>query len=131
MIAGEKASLKGLVIVPHRNVCYGPIDPRTAREIFIHHALVEGDFGPRAIFIRHNLTLTATVRQLEAKARRHDLLAEPQQRFMFFHARVPGDVYNGVTFERWRKQAERENSSHSIHVVERCDEGNDFRSERQ
>ena len=28
---------------------------------------------------------------------------------MFYHARVPGDVYNGFLFERWRKEAEKDN----------------------
>ena len=70
VIAGEKVSLKGLVIVPHRNVSYGPIDPRTSREIFIHHALVEGDFRTNGEFIRYNQNLIRQVQMLENKARR-------------------------------------------------------------
>ncbi|HSV16624.1 MAG TPA: DUF3418 domain-containing protein, partial [Tepidisphaeraceae bacterium] len=108
VIAGEKVTLRGLVIVPHRTVSYGPIDPRTAREVFVHHALVEGEFRTQGEFFKHNQSLTRQVRLLEAKARRSDLLAEPQQRFAFYHARVPGDVYNGMLFERWRKRAEKE-----------------------
>ncbi len=108
VIAGEKVSLKGLVIVPHRTVSYGPIEPRTSREIFIHHALVEGEYRTNGEFFKHNQNLTHQVRQLEAKARRNDLLAEPQQRFMFYHGRVPGDVYNGILFERWRKRVEKD-----------------------
>ena len=41
--ATEKVSLYSLVIVPARQVHYGPIDPRTSREIFIHHALALGE----------------------------------------------------------------------------------------
>jgi ATP-dependent helicase HrpA len=108
VIAGERVTLRGLVIVPHRTVSYGPIDPRTAREVFIHHALVEGEYRTNGEFFKHNQSLTRQVRLLEAKARRADLLAEPQQRFAFYHARVPGDVYNGFLFERWRKRAEKD-----------------------
>jgi ATP-dependent helicase HrpA len=109
VIAGEKVTLRGLVIVPHRTVSYGPIDPRTSREVFIHHALVEGEYRTNGEFFKHNQSLVSQVRLLEAKARRRDLLAEPQQRFAFYSARVPADVYNGILFERWRKQAEKEN----------------------
>ena len=110
VIAGERVTLKGLVLVPHRTVHYGPIDPRTSREVFIHHGLVEGEIRTQGEFFKHNQTLVAQVRLLEAKTRRRDLLAEPQQRFVFYHERVPGDVYSTFLFEKWRKQAERENS---------------------
>jgi ATP-dependent helicase HrpA len=73
VIASERVSLKGLVLVPHRSVSYGRIDPRTAREIFIHYALVEGEFRTRAEFFKHNQNLIHDVRLLEAKTRRRDL----------------------------------------------------------
>ncbi len=104
--AGEKVTLRGLVIVPHRTVNYGPIDPRTSREVFVHHALVDGDYRTGAAFYKHNGDLLERVRTMEAKARRRDLLADPQQRFTFFHDRVPGDVYSGFLFEKFRKAAE-------------------------
>ena len=105
--AGERVSLRGLILVPHRTVPYGPIDPRTSREVFIHHALVEGDFRTGAPFLKHNMELLNGVRTLEAKARRRDLLADAQQRHRFYDRRVPADVYNGPLFEKWRKEAER------------------------
>ncbi len=46
---------------------------------------------------------------MEAKARRKEMLADEQHRFKFFDARVPQGIYNGPLFERWRKEAEREN----------------------
>jgi ATP-dependent helicase HrpA len=109
VIASERVSLKGLILVPHRTVCYGPIDPRTAREVFIHYALVEGDFRSSAVFFKKNQALLNHVRTLEAKLRRADLQAEPQKRFAFYHARIPQEIYNTVLFDRWRKQAEKDN----------------------
>ena len=105
--AGERVSLRGLVLVPHRTVPYGPIDPRTAREVFVHHALVEGDFRTGAPFLRHNMGLLRQVQTLEAKARRRNLLADVVRPFAFYDRLVPRDVYNGPLFERWRKEAER------------------------
>ncbi len=105
--AGERVSLRGLILVPHRTVPYGPIDPRTSREVFIHHALVEGDFRTGAPFLKHNMDLLHGVTTLEAKARRRDLVADVVQRHRFYDRRVPADVYNGPLFDRWRKEAER------------------------
>ncbi len=105
--AGERVSLKGLILVPHRTVSYGPIDPRTSREVFIHRGMVEGDFRNSGEFLKHNRALSEHVRALEAKTRRQGLLAEPQKRFAFFDARVPADVYSSVLFDRWRREAEK------------------------
>jgi ATP-dependent helicase HrpA len=104
--AGERVSLRGLILVPHRTVCYGPIDPRTSREVFIHHALVEGDFRTGAPFLRHNLDLLRQAQAMEAKARRRDLVADVTRRYAFYDRRVPAGIYNGPLFEQWRKEAE-------------------------
>ncbi|MEX0654453.1 MAG: ATP-dependent RNA helicase HrpA [Phycisphaeraceae bacterium] len=105
----EKVSLMGLTIVPRRLVHYGPIEPAKCRELFIHHALVEGDCPCNAPFFQHNQQLAEQVEKLEAKARRRDLLADEQARFAFYDARVPTGITNLPQFEKWRKQAEREN----------------------
>ncbi|HET6248202.1 MAG TPA: DUF3418 domain-containing protein [Tepidisphaeraceae bacterium] len=107
--ASEKVSLYSLVIVPARQVHYGPIDPRTSREIFIHHALALGEFRSAAPFFRHNLALVDEVHRMEAKVRRTGLLADEQKRYTFFDARIPPGIYNGPLFERWRKEAELKN----------------------
>src|SRR4051795_13408110 len=57
VVAYEKVTLYGLVLVPRRLVHYGPIDPPVARHIFIDHALVEGDFRTHAEFFKHNREL--------------------------------------------------------------------------
>ncbi|HWB54087.1 MAG TPA: DUF3418 domain-containing protein [Tepidisphaeraceae bacterium] len=109
VVAFEKVTLHGLVIVPRRSVHYGPIDPRTSREIFIHHALVEEDYKTQAESILQNRALVDSVLLRQAKARRDDLLTDPAERFAFYHARVPPDVYDGPRFEQWRREAEKEN----------------------
>ena len=113
--AFERVSLFGLSIVPKRKVHYGPINPTEAREIFIQHALVEGEYdhagaGREPPFLRHNRDLIERIEKVEAKARRRDLLADERARFAFYDARVPAHVYDRPSFERFRKQAERGNA---------------------
>ena len=44
VVAVEKVTLYGVPIVAGRNVQYGRIDPELSRELFIRHALVEGEW---------------------------------------------------------------------------------------
>ncbi|HVT80324.1 MAG TPA: DUF3418 domain-containing protein, partial [Phycisphaerae bacterium] len=105
-IATEKVTLHGLVLIPARTVPYSPINPRQSRELFLHHALVLGDFRAAAPFIRHNARLVEEVQLLEAKIRQRNLLADAATRYAFYDARVPQDVTNGAEFESWRRHAE-------------------------
>jgi ATP-dependent helicase HrpA len=109
VVADEKVTLYGLPIVPRRKVSYGPIDPKTARSIFIQMALVEGEFDTIAPFFAHNRKLVEEVRALEAKSREREYLVDDQVRLHFYDTRLPRDAYNGHTFEKWRKAAERHN----------------------
>jgi len=107
--AYERVTLFGLEIVAKRPVHYGPIDPKLSRELFIHHALVEGEFQTRARFFEHNQELRKEVEALEARSRERNLLAEAEKRFEFYDKRVPAEVHSAETFEAWRKDAERKN----------------------
>ncbi|MEZ6234046.1 MAG: ATP-dependent RNA helicase HrpA [Phycisphaerales bacterium] len=108
VLAFEKVLLFGLEVIAGRAVSFGPIDPVAAREVFIRHALVEGDLRPRPRFLDRNLALEEEVRTLEAKARRRDLLADAAAKEAFYHARVPEGVFNQATFDRWFKRAGHE-----------------------
>ncbi len=105
--AFERVTLFGLTVVPRRRVNFARVDPVEARRLFIHHALVEQDYDTDAAFFRHNAELIERVERLESKLRRRDLLADQQRRYAFYDARVPEHVADGPTFERWRKEAER------------------------
>jgi ATP-dependent helicase HrpA len=109
VVADEKVTLYGLPIIPKRMVHYGPIDPKISRTLFIHHALVEGEYRTDAPFFAHNKKLVEEVQELEAKRRTRDYLVEAEARFAFYDRKLPHDVFNGHTFERWRKNAERHN----------------------
>lgn len=74
--------------------------------MFIRHALVHMDYDSKASFFLHNLKLLEEADYLQQKGRRADLLVDEDWLFRWFDARIPQDVVNGVTFERWRKAAE-------------------------
>lgn len=102
----ERVSLLGLDIVRRRPVHYGPIDPQTSRALFIHHALVMGEYLTEGEFFRHNHDLAKRIAELEARTRRQGLLKDATARFNFYDKRIGPEVYSGPGFERWRRKAE-------------------------
>lgn len=105
--AWERVSLYGLTIIPKRRVHYGPINPTESREIFIREALANGEFDTRATFFVVNERLIAEVEELEHKARRQDVLVDEHQLFAFYDSKIPADIYNAASFEKWRAEAEK------------------------
>jgi ATP-dependent helicase HrpA len=110
VVAFEQVSLYGLVINPRRRVHYGAIHPREAREIFIRQGLVPGEVDTNARFLRHNLRLVGEIEDLEAKARRQDVLIDEDEMFALYDSIIPADVVNMAGFERWRKEIEKTNA---------------------
>ncbi len=108
VVAFERVTLYGLPLVNRRKVNFGPIDPGTARSLFIRHALVEGLFDTREPFAAHNRALLADLDQLESKARRRDVLVNDDVLYRFFDERLPDDVYDGPRFNRWWKKVAAE-----------------------
>ncbi|MFN3594163.1 MAG: ATP-dependent RNA helicase HrpA [Thiobacillaceae bacterium] len=104
-----RATLHGLPVVAGRKVHYGPIDPVLSRELFIRHALVEGEWDCRAPFFRHNRQLIEAARELAERVRDLRLEPDPQALYAHFDAIVPAGIHNGADFERWRRQAEATN----------------------
>ncbi|APX32386.1 ATP-dependent RNA helicase HrpA [Brachybacterium sp. P6-10-X1] len=107
-MAHEKVSLYGVPIIADRVVGYGRVDPVAARDIFLQHALIEGDWRTRHHFFRDNRALIAELEELEAKARRRDLLISDEQLFRFYDERVPKDVVSGAHFDSWWKTQRHE-----------------------
>ncbi len=105
VVAPERVTLYGLPIVASRTVQYGRIDPVVARELFIHRALVEGDWDQPHAFMLENERRIAEVQALEARARRRDLLISEAARAAFFDERIPPDVVSGRHFDRWWRRA--------------------------
>ncbi|MEY3746561.1 MAG: hypothetical protein RL194_20, partial [Pseudomonadota bacterium] len=109
VVAWERVSLYGLTIVPRRRVHYGPVNQQESREIFIREALANMEFDTKAPFFDANRRLINEIEELEHKARRQDVLVDEHVLFAFYDQRVGQEVFNGASFESWRKQAEAEN----------------------
>jgi len=103
--AYERATLYGLVVYSQRRINYGLINPKEAREIFIRDALVGGDFDTRASFFAHNHKLVREIENLEHKSRRLDVLVDDELIAAFYDKLIPSDVCNGISFEKWHKDA--------------------------
>ncbi|HEU5472452.1 MAG TPA: ATP-dependent RNA helicase HrpA [Actinophytocola sp.] len=107
VLATEKVTLYGLPLVVDRTVNYGSVDPVTARELFIRHALVEGDWQTRHQFFHRNRELVGEVEELEHRARRRDILVDEDTLFEFYDHRIGPEVVSARHFDTWWKQARR------------------------
>lgn len=101
VVAYEQVTLYGLIVVGRRPVHYGPIDPPVARELFIREGLVRGEIHSRAKCLAANRQLLERLDELEAKARRRDILADEETLFDYYAARLPEDIYQTASFEKW------------------------------
>ncbi|MFF4809512.1 ATP-dependent RNA helicase HrpA [Micromonospora chersina] len=108
VMAYEKVTLYGIPIVTSRKVNFGRIDPALSRELFIRHALVEGDWQTHHQFWRDNQRLLTEVEELENRARRRDILVDDETIFHFYDQRIPADVVSGRHFDTWWKKTRRE-----------------------
>lgn len=103
VMAFERVTLFGLPLVPRRRVGYANVEPAVARELFIRHALVEGDWQTRHHFFRDNAALREQLTELEEKARRRDLMVGDDEIYAFYDARVPPEAVSARHFDAWWK----------------------------
>ena len=104
VMAYERVTLYGLPLVPRRRVNYAQIEPQLARELFIRHALVEGDWQTRHHFFRDNTRLREELAELEERARRRDLLVGDDEIYALYDARIPAEVVSARHFDAWWKK---------------------------
>ncbi|MGI8980124.1 MAG: ATP-dependent RNA helicase HrpA [Pirellulaceae bacterium] len=106
VLASEKVTLFGLTIIPRRRVRYAHIDPVAARKLFLQQALVEGDYDTKAPFFAHNARMREEASKLAAKTRRRDMIVEDDAICSFYQSRLPAEVVDGASLDKWRKEAE-------------------------
>ncbi|GMA28373.1 ATP-dependent RNA helicase HrpA [Arenivirga flava] len=103
VIADERITLFGVPIVPRRKIQFRRVDLDYSRDLFIRHALVQGEWDERYPFERSNAKLRRELEQLEERTRRRDLLYDDEAVFAFFDARIPADVATVRDFQGWWK----------------------------
>ena len=104
VVAFEQVTLYGMIVIGRRPLHYGPIDPQVSRELFIREGLVRGEINSRTKCLSANRVLLEKLDELEAKARRRDILADEETLFAYYEARIPQDIYQTATFESWYKR---------------------------
>ena len=106
-LAHERVTLYGVPLVADRVVPLGRHQPDVARELFVRHALVLGEWRARHRFFETNRRLLEEAEQLEHRARRHDIVVDEETLFDFYDARIPAEVISGAHFDTWWKQQRR------------------------
>lgn len=132
----EKVMLYGLTLIADRSVLLGrlgstplgsirgavPTDspfaiaqqsPITAaelaREMFIRHALVQGQWRERHAFQRRNDEAIERARETERRSRIHGLVADEMALERFFDDLLPASIISAGHFNRWWKNEKRKN----------------------
>ena len=108
VMAYERVTLYGVPLVAGRKVTYGRIDPQLSRELFIRHALVQGEWRTHHRFFAENRALLDDAEELERRARRRDIVVDDETLFDFYDRRVDAAVVSVRHFDAWWKKARRE-----------------------
>ena len=104
----QKSMLYGVTIVRDRLVPYHRVDAEGARNMFIRHALLEGDWNRHHHFIDHNEALLAEAAEVEEKVRRRGLVVDEDTLFEFYDSRLPQSVTTARHFDSWWKKKRAE-----------------------
>lgn len=114
VVATEQVSLYGLIIAADRKISFGSVAPEQATDIFIRSALLTGEVKQPFPFMLHNRKLMETIRDMEDKVRRRDILMSDEDLAAFYHKRLEG-VYDVQTLairikktgnDRWLRMRE-------------------------
>src|SRR5450759_5192911 len=108
-VALEKVTLYGVPLVAGRKVGYSKINPEESRDLFIRNALVEGDWETQHRFFHDNRALIKRLTELEARARRRDILVDDETLVDLYERRLPAESVSGQHFDSWWKLARRTN----------------------
>ena len=107
VVAYEKVTLFGVAIVAARRMQYSRIDMALCRELFIRHALVQGEWDSKQAFDRDNRQLLKRLEVLAESAKKPQYVPDEDDVYRFYDARIPSDIVSTRSFEGWHKKAQR------------------------
>ncbi|MDN4476201.1 ATP-dependent RNA helicase HrpA [Demequina sp. SYSU T00192] len=107
-MATEKVLLYGVPIVADRPVLWAKVDREGARDLFIRHALVQGEWTTHHGFWRRNQRVLEEAAQVEARSRTRGVIADEDTLYGFYDARLPESIVSAAHFDRWWKGARLE-----------------------
>ncbi|KAA0023355.1 ATP-dependent RNA helicase HrpA [Antrihabitans cavernicola] len=106
-MAYERVTLYGVPLVAKRAVNFATIDAEISRELFIRHALVQGEWQTQHEFFRRNRALLDDMEELEHRARRRDIVVDDAALFEFYDERVPAEAVTARHFDTWWRKTRR------------------------
>lgn len=104
----QKTMLYGVTIVADRLVPYHRVDKDAARDMFIRHGLVQGEWSTHHQFLKHNQALLDEASAVEEKVRRRGLVVDEDTLFDFYDSRLPDNATTGRRFDSWWKKKRHE-----------------------
>ncbi len=105
--AKERVTCGGLTIIDGRRISYARYNLPAAREIMIREGLLAMQLRDEPPFIKHLQRMRETVRTVEAKLRRRDLIWCEEGVYNFFAAALPKDCASAKALRRWRDKVEK------------------------
>jgi ATP-dependent helicase HrpA len=100
----ERVTLYGLPIVAGRQIGYDRVDPPGARQMFIRHALIDGEWMTGHRFVESNRHFVEQAKALIARSRRADFVND-EAVFLFYDRQIPTAVVSARHFDSWWKRA--------------------------
>lgn len=113
VVASEKVTLFGLVLVASRKTNYAQVSEaarREARSIFIHTALIGGELAGRYPFLQNNLDLIARFEKIEHRLRQRTVLADDYVLYQFYDTRLDPKVHDRAGLNRFLKNQDNDRS---------------------
>ena len=108
VVAYERVMLFGVPIVVSRRMQYSRLDMKLCRELFIRHALVQGEWDSIKAFDKANRELLKKLEDVAANSKKPQYTPDEDDVFRFYDSRVPAEVVSTRSFEGWWRKAERE-----------------------
>jgi ATP-dependent helicase HrpA len=105
--AKERVTCGGLTSMDGRRISYARYSLPAAREIMIREGLLAMQLRDDPPFIKHLQRMRETVRTVEAKLRRRDLIWCEEGVYNFFAERLPKDCASEKALRNWRDREEK------------------------
>lgn len=109
--AREKVTLYGIPVVSDRVINLSNVDRPLARELFIRHALVAGEWRTYHKFWARNQQRLRDIEDLQDRTRRRDLQIDDHVLFDFYDSKIPETVVSVRHFDSWWKKARQQNGN--------------------
>ena len=108
VVAYERVMLFGVPIVVSRRMQYSRLDMKLCRELFIRHALVQGEWDSIKAFDKANRELLKKLEDVAANSKKPQYTPDEDDVFRFYDARIPTEVVSTRSFEGWWRKAQQE-----------------------